>query len=55
VEHLRDETSDLLIVDESGFLKKGEKLVGKWHANTRASRQEVAIIRMILKRLAKEA
>ena len=28
VEHLDDEESGVLIVDESGFLKKGEKSVG---------------------------
>jgi SRSO17 transposase len=28
VEHLGDENSAVLIVDESGFLKKGEKSVG---------------------------
>ncbi len=28
VEHLGDEKSSVLIVDETGFLKKGEKSVG---------------------------
>ena len=28
IEHLGDEQSGVLIVDESGFLKKGEKSVG---------------------------
>jgi SRSO17 transposase len=40
-EHLGDEQSGVLIVDETGFLKKGEKSVGVvrllgWSASTRA-------------------
>ena len=35
VEHLGDEESGVLIVEETGFLKKGEKSVG-WPASTRA-------------------
>jgi SRSO17 transposase len=37
VEHLADERSGVLIVDETGFLKKGEKSVGV-AASTRARR-----------------
>jgi SRSO17 transposase len=37
IEHLGDEQSGVLIVDESGFLKKGEKSVGG-HASTRGPR-----------------
>jgi SRSO17 transposase len=38
LEHLGDEASGVLVVDETGFLKKGEKSVGVARQATRARR-----------------